>query len=113
MKRRWLKALLIQATEALAFGALAALSLGLDARLYAALMWAGAPLAGLFSAARAVGRGLNNYAAWIAPPVCLFAAHLAIWMYPPAPGALLLTAFAALVGAAAGEVLRQRDRKRG
>lgn len=75
------------------------------------LLWAVVPLAGLFTACRTVRRGLNNYLAWIAPPVCLFAAHYALWRFSPPAGAALLTAFTSLVGAAAGEELNRREGK--
>ena len=112
MKKRWLAALLIQTAVMLAVCAAQALSLGLGGALYDALLWVAVPLAGLLTAARAVIRGLNNYLAWIAPPVCLATAHAAVWLYAPAPGAVLLTALAALIGAAAGEVWRQRHPKK-
>ena len=69
-------------------------------------------LAGLLTACRAVSRGLNNYLAWLAPAACLFAAHFALWGYSPNPGAGLLTALLSLVGAAAGQVLKERGGKR-
>ena len=110
MKHRWLLAWGLQVLEMLAAGLLAALSYGAAAGLYAVLLWGGVPLAGLFTACRAVRRGLNNYLAWIAPAPCLFGAHWLLWGFSPAAGAGLLTAFLALVGAAAGEVLNQRDK---
>ena len=112
MKRRWPMALLILTGGMLAAGALQALSLYVSGGLYDGLLWAGVPLAALVLSARAVRRGLNNYLAWLPPPVCLGAAHALIWGYPPAPGAILLTAFTALVGAAAGEVLVQREKRK-
>lgn len=110
MKHRWIVALGLQILEMLAAGLLAALSYGAGAGLYAALIWAGVPLAGLFTACRAVRRGLNNYAAWIAPAPCLFAAYYLLWGFSPAAGAGLVTALLSLVGAAAGEVLNARER---
>lgn len=111
MKHRWIAALGIQAAEMLAAGFVQAFSYGVHPALYAALLWAGMPLAGLLTACAAVNRGLNNYAAWIAPPACLYAAHFAVWGYSPSAGAALLTALAALVGAAAGEVLVRRSKR--
>lgn len=105
----WLAAWIIQIAEMLAACALASLSLGLHPTLYGLALWLIVPLLGAFTACRAVRRGLLNYAAWIAPPACLFAAHILIWGYVPPAGAMLLGAFVSLVGAAAGEVLnRQR-----
>lgn len=113
MKHKWLAAWLIQIAEMLAVCLVQALAHGVGAGLYAALLWVAVPLAGLLTSCRAVQRGLLNYAAWIAPPACLFAAHYAVWRYSPAPGAGVLTAFASLVGAAAGEVLRLRKNGKG
>ena len=112
MKKRWYVAWAIQIIEMLLAGLLASASNLVSAPLYAVLLWAGAPLAGLFTSCRAVRRGLNNYLAWIAPALCLFAAHYLMWGFSPAVGAGLLTAFLSLVGAAAGEVLNQRDKAR-
>lgn len=100
---------LIQIAEMLAVCALASLSLELHPTLYGVALWLGVPLLGALTACRAVQRGLLNYAAWIAPPLCLTAVHTAIWGYLPPAGAMLLCAFVSLVGAATGEVLtRQR-----
>lgn len=108
MKHRWIAAWLIQIVEMAAVCLVQALSHGAGAGLYAALLWGAVPLAGMLTACRAVRRGLLNYAAWIAPPACLFAVHYAVWRFSPAPGAGILTAFLSLIGAAAGEVLRLR-----
>lgn len=112
MKRSWWIAWGIQILEMLAAGLIASLSFAVHPALYAALLWAGMPLAGLFASCRAVRRGLNNYLAWLAPAPCLYAAHYALWGFSPAAGAGLLTAFFALVGAAAGQVLNQREAKK-
>lgn len=107
----WIVAWAIQIGEMLVAGALASLSLGLSAVLYALALWVILPLLGACSGCMAVRRGLLNYAAWIAPPICLFAAHTAIWGYVPPAGAMLLCAFISLIGAAAGEVIiRQKKR---
>lgn len=109
-KPGWIVAWLIQIAEMLVICALGALALGLHPAAYALALWGIIPLTGAFTACRAVRRGLLNYAAWIAPPICLFAAHTAIWGYVPPAGALLLCAFVSLVGAAAGEVMiRQKQ----
>lgn len=106
----WIAAWLIQIAEMLAVGALASLSLGVHPLLYTVALWALAPLIGAYTAYRAVLRGLLNYAAWIAPPLCLLIAHTAIWGYVPPAGALLVGAFIALIGAAAGEVMKAQRR---
>lgn len=111
MKVKWLKAWLIQIVTMMILCVLQAFSYYLMAVIYNILLWGVVPLAGLFTAYRAVKRGLLNYAAWIAPPVCLYASHLLVWHYSPPAGAALLCAFVSLVGAAAGEVKMQRDKR--
>ena len=111
MKHGWAWAWALQAVEALAAGFLASLAYGAGAVLYGAALWGLVPLAGLLTACRAVGRGLNNYLAWLAPPACLYLAHLLVWGFSPPAGAGLLTALMSLVGAASGEVLNQRRRQ--
>lgn len=111
MKYRWIGALALQIGEMAAAGALVALSEYAGALPHGVLLWGLMPVAGLLSACQAVRRGLNNYLAWIAPAACLYGANILIWGYSPPAGAALLTAFASLVGAAAGEVLNQRSPK--
>lgn len=111
MKHRWIWAWAVQFAESLAAGLLASLAYGASAVLYGILLWGAVPMIGLLTACRAVRRGLNNYLAWLAPAPCLFAAHYLLWGFSPAAGAGLLTALFALIGAAAGEVLNQRERR--
>lgn len=112
MKRwRWAAAWLVQIAVMLAAGALTALTDLVHPMLFAVLSWAAMPLLGLLSACWATRRGLLNYAAWIAPPVCMWLSHYLIWTYSPEPGPALLCAFLSLVGAAAGEVLNQQQKK--
>ena len=111
MKHKWIGAWALQIVEMLAVSLLASLSAGVGGPLHGVLLWGATPVAGLLTACRAVRRGLNNYLAWIAPAPCLFAVHYLIWGYSPSAGAALLTAFASLVGAAAGEVLNQKKQK--
>ena len=108
MHHKWLSAWLIQIAEMLAVGALAALCEGVGGAIRGLALWVLVPAAGLATSCRAVGRGLNNYLAWLAPAPCFWAMNRLIWGYSPPTGPALLTAFAALVGAAAGEVLKQR-----
>lgn len=110
-KWNWATAWLVQALTMLAAGAVTAGTDLLHPALFAVLSWAGMPVLGLISACRATRRGLLNYAAWIAPPVCMWLSHFLIWKYSPAPGPVLLCAFVSLVGAAAGEVLNQQKKK--
>lgn len=112
LKHRWLRAWLVQVALMLAACLLQAATYPVSPALYGALLWGAVPLAGLATACLAVRRGLNNYLAWLAPAPCLYAAHYALWRFAPSPGAALLTAFASLVGAAAGEVLNRRGRRR-
>ena len=111
MKHRWIGALALEIAESLAAGLLAALAGSAGALLHGLMLWGFMPLAGLAIARGAVRRGLNNYAAWIAPAACLCAANLLVWGYSPPAGAGLLTALTSLVGAAAGEVANQRSRR--
>ena len=109
----WLRAWLIQIAVMLAACLIASAAHGVGpAWLYGALLWVGAPLAGLATAYRAVRCGLLNYAAWIAPPACLYASHWLLWRYAPSAGAALLCAFTSLVGAAAGQVVIEQNRQR-
>ena len=108
MKHRWIGAWTLQIIEMTAVSLLAALSEGAGALPHGIMLWAVVPLAGLLTSCRAVGRGLNNYLAWIAPAACLYGANRLLWGYAPPAGPALLTAFLSLVGAAAGQVLLQR-----
>ncbi len=113
MKHRWLWAWLEQIGIMLAVGALVALADGLGPLARGVALWGVAPLAGLLTSCHAVRRGLNNYAAWIAPALCLWGTNLLIWGYSPPAGPALLTAFTSLMGAAAGAVLNEREQKDG
>ena len=106
---KWPLAWLVQMVTMAAAGALVALTHNLSMALYGALSWAAMPALGLISAYRATRRGLLNYAAWIAPPVCMWLTHWLIWGYSPEPGPALFCALTSLVGAAAGEVLKQQE----
>ncbi|MBQ6594504.1 MAG: hypothetical protein IJH78_02450 [Clostridia bacterium] len=111
MKRaHWLKAWLIQLLEMALAGLLTALAHipGGPVSLLAA--WIAMPLLGAVSAAAATVRGLLNYAAWLLPPVCMTLAHIILWKLPPDPGPVLLCAFVSLVGAAAGQVMKERNK---
>lgn len=100
----WPLVWLIQAIAALALGALTALSLWLGGFVHGAFLWCVAPLGGAAAAYVAVRRGLNNYLAWLAPPLMELLGNLLVWGYPPSAGPVFLCGFIALVGAAAGEV---------
>ena len=104
MKHRWIWALALQIIEMVAVGLLTALSQGWGALPRGLMLWGVAPIAALLAARGAVLRGLNNYAACVAPIPCLFAANYLLWGFSPPVGPTLLAEFAALVGAAAGQV---------
>lgn len=111
-KWKWPAAWLVQIVEMLAAGALVALADMLPPVFYGVAAWGIMPVLGLLTACRATRRGLLNYAAWIAPPVCMWLSHYLVWGYSPYPGPVLTCAFVSLVGAAAGEVLnRQNENK--
>jgi len=112
MKKCWWKAWLVQFIAMLAACLLAELCYYVSGFLRDVFTWALIPLLGAFTAYKSVLRGLNNYAAWIAPPVCMVAASLILWGYVPHAGPALLCAFISLVGAAAGEVKSQENDKR-
>ncbi len=102
--RRWPLVWLLQAVAALALGVLTALALWLGGFVHGAFLWLFMPLGGAASAYIAVRRGLNNYLAWLAPPLMELLGNLLVWGYPPSVGPVFLCGFIALVGAATGEV---------
>ena len=108
----WPLVWLVQAAACLALGALAALSLWLGKLVHAAFLWGVAPLGGAAAGYIAVRRGLNNYLAWLAPPLMEALANLLIWGYPPSAGPVFLCGFLSLVGAAAGEVRNRQGASR-
>lgn len=104
--RRGLLIWLIQFASMLAFAAIVALTLALGKIPHGICLWGLTPIAGAVSACLATKRGLNNYAAWIAPPLMLIAGYFLIWHMLPQPGPVLLCAFISLIGAATGQVLK-------
>lgn len=100
----WPLVWLLQAIAALALGVLTALSLWLGGFVHGAFLWFVMPLGGAASAYIAVRRGLNNYLAWLVPPLMEPLGNLLVWGYPPSVGPVFLCGFITLVGAAAGEV---------
>ena len=112
MKKKWSwwRAWLVQISEMLLLGILAALAEVLGSIIYGIVVWGALPILGAVSAFQATQRRLNNYLAWIAPPVCTVAMHILIWTYFPEPGPALLCALISLIGAAAGEVV-MREKK--
>ena len=109
---RWLWVWLIQIAISLLFTLPISLSLWLGGAVHALCMWMLSPILGFLSGLIATRKGLLNYAAWIAPPVMLFVGYEIAWGYPPSPGPVFLCGFVSLVGAATGEVLNQRQKKK-
>ena len=106
---KWPLVWLVQIVLMALAGVLIALVHSFGAGIYGVAAWSGMPLLGAASGYRATRRGLLNYAAWIAPPVCMALSHWLLWSYPPDPGPVLLCALFSLMGAAAGEVMNQRQ----
>ena len=111
MNKSWWKAWIVQFAVMLAACLLAEITYYVSDILRDVLIWALLPILGAVTACRCVLRGLNNYAAWIAPPVCVVLASLILWGYVPHAGPAFLCAFVSLVGAAAGEVLSNENKK--
>ena len=109
---RWLWVWLIQIAAALLVALPISLSLWLGGAVHAICMWVLSPILGFLSGLIATRKGLLNYAAWIAPPVMLFVGYEIAWGYPPQPGPVFLCGLISLVGAATGEVLNQRQKKK-
>jgi len=112
MKRSWLKALCIQSAVMAAACLAAEISYYASSMLHSICLWAAVPLLGAYTAMKCVLAGLNNYAAWIAPPACCVLAALILWGYVPGAGPVLVCAFVSLVGAAAGEVKSKENNRR-
>lgn len=108
---RWPLVWLIQAAASLLLGALTALSILLGGFVHGAFAWGIMPLGGMAAGYAAVRRGLNNYLAFLAPPLMEALANLLIWRYLPPVGPVFLCGFLSLVGAAAGEVRNLQERK--
>lgn len=63
------------------------------------------PVCGLFTAYFITRKGVNNYLAWILPPVGMALGHLALYgELPNGAGGCLICALTSIIGAAAGEV---------
>ena len=69
MKKSWLKAWIVQFAVMIAACLAAEFTYYISAVLRSVLLWALIPILGAVTAYRCVLKGLNNYAAWIAPPL--------------------------------------------
>lgn len=108
---KWLWILLIQAASMLLLSLALERTYFLSITLHSICTWAVFPLAGMFSACFATRKGLLNYAAWLVPPAMQFLGYYISWPYFIKPGPVFLCGFISLIGAAAGEVLKRRDKK--
>ena len=104
--------LLIQAASALGFSVCAALTLFLGKWFHGVFVWALTPLFGAVSAYLAAQKGLNNYIAWIVPPLTELLGYFLVWNTLPQPGPVMVCALVTLFGAAAGHVKKTRAEKR-
>ena len=103
-----LKLLLFQAGAMLILSWLCAHALWLGNWTYTACQWALLPVAGAVSAYIITLRGVNNYLAWILPPLMAVAGHYLAFFYPQSSaGPLFVCAVVSVVGAAAGDVVKK------
>ena len=107
---KWLWILLIQMASLLLLSLLLERTYYLSIALHTICTWAIFPIAGMFSACFATRKGLLNYVAWFIPPAMQFLGYFISWPYFIKPGPVFLCAFISLIGAAAGEVLKKRDK---
>ena len=101
------------AQAALTMAAFCALtrSMWLPGPWYDIFAWGLMPLLGAVSAYFATRHGVNNYLAWLAPPLCAYLAHYIVTTYAPSDaGPTLLTAFLSIIGAAAGHVRNEQTK---
>ena len=78
---------------------------------YKLCSYAALPVLGAVSAYMVTVRGVNNYLAWLAPPLAGLMAHYLLFFYMPgSAGPFFLCAFASIVGAATGDVVKKRNK---
>ena len=109
------KGLLLIAAQ---FAAMAVISyilfnlLWLNRMVYDICAWGVWPLLGLISSYMVTVRGVNNFLAWIAPPMAGLAAHyLAFFFMPDTAGPFFVCALTSIIGAAAGDVVKKNISK--
>ena len=114
--KRLLKWPFVLLAEWLCMAVIAGISLwisitGMIDGMYLAVMWVVIPLAGAALSYLSTRRGLNNFAAWLAPAICPVCVHWLMFSYPPASAGMpLLCAFLAIVAAATAEVMNVRGK---
>ena len=108
---RW-RILLTQVGLTLAFSVCAALTLYLGKWFHGVFIWGLTPLFGAVSAYLATWKGLNNYIAWIVPPLTQTLGYFLIWNTLPQPGPVMVCALVTLFGAAAGQVRKERGNQK-
>lgn len=108
-----IKLLLAQLAITVAASYLGAMALYLGAAVYGACQWVLLPIIGAAVSYGITVRGVNNYLAWIVPPVTGAAAHyLAFFYMPPSAGPFMVCALLSIVGAAAGDVVKKNSKSK-
>ena len=108
---KWYGVLLLQVILTLAAFLLLDLSLLIGGFVYGMCRWVFMPLCGLLSACISTRAGFINYLAFLVPPLASLLSSLILWGYLPQPAPVFVCGFVSLVGAAAGEVLKQNTRQ--
>ena len=104
---------LLGALAMLAAAYIAAHALYLGDIAYGICAWALMPITDAVISYNVTVRGVNNYLAWIPAPVTAAAGHyLAFFYMPSSAGSALVGAVLAVVGAAAGDVVKKDRAKR-
>ena len=76
-------------------------------------LWAVLPAVGALGAYFVTVKGINNYIAWLLPPVGAIAGHFLAFFYPPKePFAYLFIAIISIIGAATGDVVKKNAKNR-
>lgn len=111
-KPRHIPVWIIQAFIQLIISLLCSLSLAAGGIIHNLCLYCFLPLISAYTAARCVLRGLNNYLALVAPIILFPLSYILIWGYMPQPAPVLLCEFITVIGSAAGEVLRSRNKQK-
>ncbi len=112
--KKYLILLPAQALSSLLLGFLAAYVRLYSTGLHTALTWGLLPAFGAVSAYFLCVKGINNYLAWLLPPIMAVAGHFLAFFYPPSSaGAYMLIAVLSIIGAAAGDVVKKSKKSGG